>query len=143
MDSKQEIGSNALIFNDKGEFLLVKRSDDDEYFPGSWELPGGGVLDSETPQESLQREVLEECGLKVSVSYPLGVHVFHLPDNTTKVSEITFFCELEDQNQQVVLSHEHSNSRWITKGDVQHLDLSEYIQHVIIDGLENPLLKNL
>ncbi|OGK16689.1 hypothetical protein A2774_00105 [Candidatus Roizmanbacteria bacterium RIFCSPHIGHO2_01_FULL_39_12c] len=56
--------TNGLIAeNEKGEILLVKRKDDPK--KGYWDLPGGFVDMGETLEESFQREIKEELGVKV------------------------------------------------------------------------------
>lgn len=35
-------------------------------FPNTWDLPGGGREENETPFECLQREVVEELGISIS-----------------------------------------------------------------------------
>ena len=53
-------GAGVLIYNEKGEVLLQKRSDD-----GAWGNPGGSVEFGETVEEAAVREVYEETGLKI------------------------------------------------------------------------------
>ena len=50
----------GLIRNFRGELLLQKKSD------GSWSLPAGAIEPSETPEQAIKREVLEETGYTVS-----------------------------------------------------------------------------
>lgn len=140
MNIQQEVGSNALIFNSDGKFLLVKRADTDEYFAGFWELPGGGVDGDETPQKSLEREVFEECGLSITIGQPLCVHIFTLKNDTIKVTEITFLCKLQNPGQEVTLSFEHSEYKWVTKEDIERLELSDYMKALVKDAFTNPLV---
>ena len=52
----------VLVTNAAGEVLLVRSGK-----PGrSWEPPGGGVKEGETPLEAAARETLEEAGLRVT-----------------------------------------------------------------------------
>ena len=51
----------AIVENGKVLLVLGKRG----YSKGFWGLPGGFLLFGESPQESLEREVLEEASLKV------------------------------------------------------------------------------
>lgn len=60
--------SRALIKNKLGEVLFVKRSMDDRFDAGLWELPGGKLEENELLVEGLVREVFEESGYRVSVS---------------------------------------------------------------------------
>lgn len=53
----------AIIENEKGEILLVKRK-----FPpkkGFWDLPGGFVEINETIETSIKREIKEELGINL------------------------------------------------------------------------------
>ena len=36
------------ILKDKDLYLVVKRNDNDDLFPGAWEFPGGHLEDNET-----------------------------------------------------------------------------------------------
>lgn len=58
-------GVSAIVLNDGGELLLMRRSD-----TGRWALPAGHVEPGEEPGRALVREVYEETGLKVR---PVGV----------------------------------------------------------------------
>ena len=63
-----KIGTDAAIFNNKGEVLLMERSDG-----SGWCLPCGFVEPNETPAEGVVREVYEETGLEVKVKQLVGV----------------------------------------------------------------------
>jgi 8-oxo-dGTP pyrophosphatase MutT (NUDIX family) len=47
--------------------LLVKRDN-----PMLWELPGGGLLPGETPEDAIVREVYEETGIRIKIVSLLG-----------------------------------------------------------------------
>lgn len=56
--------TNGLITeNAEGEILLVKRRDDPK--KGYWDIPGGFIDLGENFEESVQREIREELGVKV------------------------------------------------------------------------------
>lgn len=48
----------AFIINNKGEILTCERCD----FPGTWQLPQGGIDEGEGVEEALWRELMEEIG---------------------------------------------------------------------------------
>lgn len=58
-------GSKVALFI--GDKLLVTLRDDFAHipFPNVWDLPGGGREGSETPLQTLNREVMEEVGLTI------------------------------------------------------------------------------
>ncbi|SRR5258706_3648846 len=139
----QRSSAGGFIQNNKGEFLLVKRSKDDDFLPDLWELPGGGIDFGEEPQKGLQREIKEECGLDVEVSFPLCVHTYPMIKDANEIQriEITFLCKLKDVNQSVVLSFEHSDYKWIAEREVHAFELSDYMRRVVNDSLRNPLIR--
>ena len=49
------------------DFLLIKRADDEEVFPGYWGIPGGTVEPADANlEEALVRECAEEVGVEIS-----------------------------------------------------------------------------
>ena len=58
--------AKAFLQDPDGALLLIRRSLDDEYRPGQWDLPGGELLVGEKPLQAVCRETLEETGLLVS-----------------------------------------------------------------------------
>ena len=56
------VGVTGIFFDEKKRILLFKHT-----YRGGWSLPGGYVKGKEHPREGLEREILEESGLVVSV----------------------------------------------------------------------------
>lgn len=54
----------ALIVNDEGKLMLVKRGVEPDY--GKLDLPGGFVDAGESMEQALKRELLEELGLEIA-----------------------------------------------------------------------------
>lgn len=63
-----KVGTDAAIFNENGEILLMERSDG-----SGWCLPCGFVEPNETPAEGIVREVREETGLEIKINQLVGV----------------------------------------------------------------------
>ena len=55
------LGVRAAVFDAEGRVFLVKHS----YMPG-WYLPGGGVDRGETMRQALERELMEEAGIRLT-----------------------------------------------------------------------------
>jgi putative (di)nucleoside polyphosphate hydrolase len=53
-------GAGAVIMNRGGLVLALERLD----VPGSWQLPQGGLKESESPLQAMYREVREETGIR-------------------------------------------------------------------------------
>ncbi|MFH1129348.1 MAG: NUDIX domain-containing protein [Patescibacteria group bacterium] len=57
-----KIGAFGIILDKNKRVLLCHRRDYDK-----WNLPGGGVKNSESPWDGVRREVKEETGLNVEI----------------------------------------------------------------------------
>lgn len=73
MGSLPQLGVGALVIKQEN-VLLVRRANSPKQ--GLWTVPGGRVRLGETLQQAVEREVLEETGLRVRAGRP--VHVFDL-----------------------------------------------------------------
>ncbi|MGA7730559.1 MAG: NUDIX domain-containing protein [Chloroflexia bacterium] len=64
LSPKYVVGVSGLVRDDEGRVLLLKHT-----YRGNkpWGLPGGGLRPGESLEECLQREVLEETGMRVEV----------------------------------------------------------------------------
>ncbi len=61
------VAVGIMIFNDKGEVFLSKRSQQVKNERGHWENPGGSVEFGETLEQAVKREILEEYGTEIDV----------------------------------------------------------------------------
>jgi len=109
----QQLGVYGFIYNDKSQVLIVQRAPDDTN-PNMWELPGGGLDHGEDPEVGTAREVLEETGLFVDVQFPLATRAKLSDSNPDKHTiRIAYLCRLVNGSEEIKLSHEHSDFRWI------------------------------
>jgi 8-oxo-dGTP pyrophosphatase MutT (NUDIX family) len=93
----------VLIHQDRVLLLLNER--------GEWDLPGGRPDPGEDHRAALKREVQEEAGLTVEVSAALDEYLFEvLPGHVVRI--LPFVCRLIGGSD-VVLSHEHLETRWL------------------------------
>ncbi|MCU7722487.1 NUDIX domain-containing protein [Actinoplanes sp. KI2] len=61
-------GAGAIVHDDAGRVLLVRRGDN-----GRWSLPAGMIDPGEQPADAVVREVFEETGIHVTVERLGGV----------------------------------------------------------------------
>jgi ADP-ribose pyrophosphatase YjhB (NUDIX family) len=62
----------AIIENEKGEILLVKRKFDPK--KGFWDWPGGFINPGESLEDSLKREIKEELNVDIEILGIVGVY---------------------------------------------------------------------
>lgn len=66
------LAPRAMIVDGGGRTLLLRRPVGARYWPGQWELPGGKPEPGEDWLDALGREVMEETGLRVTVTGLVG-----------------------------------------------------------------------
>jgi mutator protein MutT len=71
------VGGGVLIFNKKGEVLLLKRGRKSKNEAGWWCKPGGTVDYGEKAAKAMEREIKEEVGLKIRI-WGLLPHTDHV-----------------------------------------------------------------
>ena len=103
----------------KGRFLIIKRSETDDFLPNCWEFPGGGVEASETIKNALIREIKEEIGIDITHNKKelIGIsEEFMNEDKTERCLQLNYKVELQSKPK-ITLSSEHVVYDWTTKDD--------------------------
>lgn len=111
---KNKIIAKAVILNDNGEVLLLKRSQTDDSRPGDWDFPGGGIEDGEEITSGIAREIDEEANIVVE---PKEVRLLYAAtqfyeDSNESVTRLLFLAKTA--SSQVKLSFEHEEYRWVS-----------------------------
>jgi mutator protein MutT len=88
------VGVGAIIINKEGRIFLARRGPKAKNEQGLWEFPGGSVEFGETLAEALQREMVEEYGIKVSVGELVDVVDHILPEERQHWVSPAFICEI-------------------------------------------------
>ena len=112
-------GVRALIFNNK-KLLILKRAFSDSNDSGLWDIPGGSVGDGEKIFDALNREVLEETGIKFRLIKNIDICglIFCEIDKNIKISILLYKCI--SNTSTIKLSNEHSEFRWIHPGRINN-----------------------
>ena len=103
------IGVKAVII-DVGKVLMIRRRLNDPHNPGQWDLPGGRIKPTESPQDGLIRETKEESNLNIKVIFPLDVQHFTRQDGQI-INLIFFLCKKISND--IKLSEEHTEYKWV------------------------------
>ncbi len=112
----------AGVIERDGLYLIGQRLPDDRY-GGLWEFPGGKIEAGETPQECLERELMEELGVETEIGDLVCVvqpsHRFHLTVHRARI--------LKGEPE----IREHTELRWIGLEDFGNFDMLPADQPVI------------
>lgn len=111
------VAVKGIIVN-QGKILIVQRASADSIGAGTWECAGGKIEFGEGLEAALKREILEETGLVIAVDRLLYAASF-LTDPARQVVILTYLCRSGEHA--VILSEEHSDYKWCTRLELQHL----------------------
>lgn len=118
LDKPYVISVYAIIRNQQGEFLLLRRAENSHSNPGKWDLPGGKLGPQEPLTEAVVREVWEETGITAVVGEIAGYTTFELPQKRVIAIIFNGGYVIED----IKLSYEHIEYSWVSLDNVLELD---------------------
>jgi 8-oxo-dGTP pyrophosphatase MutT (NUDIX family) len=98
--------------------VILCRNERDE-----WELPGGKLELSESPEECLTREIAEELQIAVEPESILDSWVYTIATGV-HVIVIAYGC-VESSRDEAVVSDEHKELRWFPVADIDTLRLPD------------------
>ncbi len=129
----------AILRNEKGEFLLLRRSENSHSNPGKWDLPGGNLIHGEPLEEAVVREVWEETGVSIVPGEIAGYVTFELPDKRVIAVVYDGGYIIAD----VKLSDEHTEYAWISLDNILELDalpghFKEFFRRFAAENKEPP-----
>jgi|GEM_PF-597787 len=117
------LGVDAIIQNEKGEILLLKRSGDKKAYPDMWSLPSGMVEWGEEIKDAILREVKEETGLKVKVIKFTGRYYDKIGRHPTKtVICLPHYCKVI--GGKLKINQESSESGWFSPKKLEKMTLA-------------------
>ena len=145
----------AIITDEEGKILIIKRASDSKTNPGKWELPGGKVDQGESFDKALLREVYEETNLKITLDNVVGASQQNLP----LIRAVHIIMSGKIVEGELNLSSEHEGYAWEYIENLKDYELADWLEHFITSSekqefedekeedsesiLSNPLIKTL
>lgn len=112
-DGEYIIGVQLVIFNEKNEILITKRSNTKKVLPGKWECNGGAIAAGESPTEGLEREIREELGIKINMG-KLFFFKTVINDEKHNIKEIYLYKENINLDSLIFLDEEVSDAKYVS-----------------------------
>lgn len=97
------VSVGALILNDKGEIFLTKRGVKATNERGTWEIPGGKVHFGETLQDAIIREIKEEYGVEMVLTYQFPAQNHFIPDEKQHWVPTSFIANIKGSQEPKIL----------------------------------------
>ena len=137
------ISVTGIIRNSEGKFLICKRGPNEKIFPNKWCVPGGKIEQNDfinNPKDTsdhwldifekvLEREILEETGLKVkNIGYVSNLALIRPNGFSTLI--VSLHGE-HDEGEVKLDESELVDYRWVTLEEAKEHDLIENIYEQI------------
>jgi 8-oxo-dGTP pyrophosphatase MutT (NUDIX family) len=119
------VGVKGLIQNNQGQLLLLladvtkHRKNTEPY----WDIPGGRIKGGDSVLETLEREIIEETGIKASVpeflTAVISNHEIPIEDEKWAGLVLMIYRVTIPQSSKIVISEEHSDYEWVDKAEAK------------------------
>jgi 8-oxo-dGTP diphosphatase len=107
------------IIRKDGKILIAQRGQH-KSLPGKWEFPGGKIEDGESPEQALERELLEEFGIAVMIQEHFHTNIHFYP--TFDIRLICYNCIFVQGEFSLT---DHDQVQWCDPRDLLKYDFAE------------------
>ncbi|MCP9949077.1 NUDIX hydrolase [Actinomadura madurae] len=126
---------NVVVENDKGEILMIRRTDND-----NWALPGGAIDLGESVTQAAIRETKEETGIDVEITGLVGIysdpkHVIHYTSNNEVRQEFSVVLTGRIVGGLLRESNESSSVLWTKSSHVTRYRMDSSMRNRVQDYL--------
>jgi ADP-ribose pyrophosphatase YjhB (NUDIX family) len=128
-----QVGVKALLKNNDGKILLLKRSEE-KYGKtrGSWDIPGGRIDPGSELMANLKREIDEETKLMLT-SEPQLIAAQDIMPPERHIVRLTYTAHTK--GEPVLDLSESTDYRWVTFDElVAEAELDAYVRQLIVSG---------
>ena len=122
VDFKKRFDIVGCLIESNDKFLLLRRQPQ-KANGNKWGLPAGKRDDGEELKKALAREVQEETGIDLARSSVDLFRSWYVRDKDFDIEWHMFSVKLPNIPAVVLNSHEHSESKWVTKDEALQMDL--------------------
>lgn len=123
-DGRYHLVVDLLVIHTDGTYLLTKRSDAKDVYPGYWEASAGGsAISGEEPLQAAERELYEETGLRAD-SLELAGITFR---DSSHGMYYSYLAKVSGDKERIVLQDgETTDYKWVDRaGFLSYVDSKE------------------
>jgi ADP-ribose pyrophosphatase YjhB (NUDIX family) len=114
--SNSETTVGALLVDDEGRLLLVRRARDP--YGGTWDVPGGFLNEDEHPLDALRRELVEETGLAVEPGEFVAAMLDRYGDGLDAAATLNLYWTARVTGGEPVAGDDASELRWFAPDEL-------------------------
>lgn len=141
MSQSLKLTVDAVVFGyEKGKItvLLIKRKY--KPFKNKWAIPGGFIMDNESLEEAVERELFEETGVKIN--YLEQLYTFGQPDRDPRgrIVSIAYFGLVRPDTFKLFASTDAEDAQWFSISELPDLSFDHnMIIEVAINRLQGKI----
>jgi dATP pyrophosphohydrolase len=109
------------VVRNEPEYLLLKRSDSEKLYPGTWQIVTGMIRDGESALKAALREVREETGLSQKRFWTVPYVTSFYDPLEDAIHLAPMFAAEVDGSREPKLSSEHQSIRWCSCKEAQRI----------------------
>ncbi len=138
------LGADIWIINSENKIFIQKRSPKKRLSPNVWAMTGGSVIKGENSRETIERETMEELGIKLNTNDAQLLKKF----KTGTVWIDTYFIK-QDIDLQKIKMHEEKvcDVKWANYKEVEQIfkegnfieNRWEFVRDIIKDIINNKI----
>jgi len=110
----------------KGNRVLIARRAAHKSMPGKWEFPGGKIEAGESPEQALERELLEEFGIQTKTGEHFYTSTYSYPS-----FDIRLICYYSEYLGGEYRQSDHDRIEWCDPVDMARYDFAEADMEVV------------
>ena len=111
----------------QGDTYFIAKREDKGSIGGLWEFPGGKNRYTETEQETLKREFLEELGMEIEVGELVHSHDFTNKETLYHLKAYQVFAEEFERLPLLV----HTEYRWVSLSELSAYPFAPSDQEIV------------
>lgn len=136
------LGADIWIINSENKILIQKRSPQKNLSPNVWAMTGGSVIKGETSRETIERETMEELGIKLNVEKAQLLKRF----KTGNVWLDTYFIKQDIDIEKIrIQEDEVCDVKWSTYDEIEKIfqdgnfikNRWDFVRNMIKDFIKN------
>ncbi|MGK0553686.1 NUDIX domain-containing protein [Macrococcus capreoli] len=137
MRDKVWLGVNAIVMNEKGEWLLLKK----QYggMRGMWSTPAGFVDNGETADQAVLRELYEETGIQGEVIGIMGLRTGVIKEEISDNMILFLVKPLSTQITVTVPNDEIEIVAWRSPQSILQDDTVSPMIHHLLNDMSEPI----
>ncbi|MGW7408204.1 NUDIX hydrolase [Streptomyces sp. NPDC054833] len=125
----------AVVMDERGRVLLVRRSERERFLPRVWGVPCGKLEQGESPRDGALRELKEETGLLGEIVRRVGQSSFVSDYQGHEVKNWQDNFLVRPLSRQVVLPERDQEYAWLTPDELSSVDIDAYNLDVVRQAL--------